>query len=595
MLFQINCGKEINCEINIKFSTTENLARVELYFVPKGIINCYSFDINEVKQKSVIEIESPKEGMIEDKIGGVSLNGKYNLVAIGYNNSCISEWISCIEVELPQICKDEEIVLEMNANNQPQGCNSNENCLEGKCISIIDAGQDIINDTSVFDSINDIYDISSEDNNKVDNCENDNCNINEKNWIFSMGGINDDIGYSIKELSDGNLIMVGSSRSYTVGGNDVWIIKIDRNGNIIWQKNIGGNLHDIAYSVSTLNNGNILIIGKTASFGSGVSDLWILIIDNDGNIISQNTFGGDKDDWGKFSISTNQDYLVIGSTASFGAGSSDIWIIKFDNDGNILWQKTFGGTGSDEANFGIATTDGNYLIIGRTDSYGASNFNFIAIKFDLNGNILWQKIIGGNYLDEANSLIEVNDGYIIAGRTNSYGAGDSDIWLTKLDLNGNNLWQKAIGGTGNDWASSIMVNDYGEILVTGITDSYEAGNSDQILIKINSDGSINEQKLIGSTDDEIINYSYNNKRLFFIGSTASFGNGGTDLYLITLNEDGIFNGDCNLMKTINLSIQDTYSNVNDTTVVSSDTTIAAISSNAVPHFSTTHVLFICQE
>jgi hypothetical protein len=175
-------------------------------------------------------------------------------------------------------------------------------------------------------------------------------------------------------------------------------------------------------------------------------------------ITFQKILGGTGSDGGNsVQQTTDNGYIIIGTTNSFGAGSFDIYLIKTDADGNILWTKTYGGTNNDYGNSVYQTTDGGYIMTGLTYSFGVMNSDVYLIKTDANGNLLWTKTYGGAGDDRANAVQQTPDGgYIVSGWTNSFGAIGQDIYLIKTDSNGNPVWTKTLGGGGNDVATSLQ-------------------------------------------------------------------------------------------------------------------------------------------
>jgi hypothetical protein len=163
------------------------------------------------------------------------------------------------------------------------------------------------------------------------------------------------------------------------------------------------------------------------------------VISSDGNLRWNKTFGGSNDDYLRSLIQTDDGgYVITGETSSYSTGKADIWIIKIDSKGNKLWDKTFGGIDDDSAYLLIQTDDGGYAAAGYTFSFGAGKADFWLIKLDSRGNKLWDRTFGGINDDSLRSLVQTDDGgYVLAGITFSFGAGEGDFWIIKLDEKGN--------------------------------------------------------------------------------------------------------------------------------------------------------------
>jgi hypothetical protein len=188
---------------------------------------------------------------------------------------------------------------------------------------------------------------------------------------------------------------------------------------------------------------------------------------------------------------------VAGGTYSFGAGWGAIFLIKTDANGNIQWAKTYGGTSYDIASSVQQTSDGGYIVAGRTYSFGAGYWDIFLIKTDANGNVIWAKTYGGTYIEWASSVQQTSDGgYIVAGTTWSFGAGYNDIFLIKTDASGNIQWAKTYGGTNDDYASSFQQTSDGGYIVAGRTYSFGAGGSDIFLIKTDANGNIGSCSIV---------------------------------------------------------------------------------------------------
>jgi uncharacterized delta-60 repeat protein len=317
-------------------------------------------------------------------------------------------------------------------------------------------------------------------------------------WAKTYGGTNFDSASSVQQTSDGGYIVAGYTNSFGAGGYDIFLIKTDANGNIQWTKTYGGTSSDYASSVRQTSDGGYIVAGITWSFGAGIWDIFLIKTDANGNVQWAKTYGGTGYDWA-YSVQQTPDggYIVAGYTTSFGVGGGDIFLIKTDANGNVQWAKTYGGTGYDDAYSVQQTSDGGYIVAGYTTSFGAGWNDLFLIKTDANGNVQWAKTYGGTSSDYASSVRQTSDGgYIVAGYTTSFGAGDWDIFLIKTDANGDIIWAKTYGGTGWDWAYSVQQTSDGGYIVAGYTQSFGAGSYDIFLIKTDANGDIGSCSIV---------------------------------------------------------------------------------------------------
>ena len=301
-------------------------------------------------------------------------------------------------------------------------------------------------------------------------------------WNKTLGGPNNDYGTSVKQDSDNGYILVGQTESYGLGLSDLWIIKTDLFGNEIWNKTYGGNEAESGFSIQHSSDNSYIITGLTGSYGAGSYDMWLLKIDSDGNEIWKKTYGGiERDVAYSVQKTSNGECILVGRTESYGKGGVDGWIVKTDSDGNELWNRTFGGKEYDCIIDVNLTSEGGFMLIGNSVSYGNDLW---LIKTNSMGVEEWNKTFGGNHSEVGFSIQRINNGnYIISGYTNSFGAGDCDAWIIKTDSNGNELWNKTFGGKEDDRAYSIVKISDEEYLFTGYTESYGAGEQDLWLLR----------------------------------------------------------------------------------------------------------------
>ena len=309
-------------------------------------------------------------------------------------------------------------------------------------------------------------------------------------WTKIYEGTKSDNGTSVQQTIDGGYIIAGSTGSFGAGSSDVYLIKTDVMGNTLWLKTFGGSSYEGANSIQQTTDGGYIFTGLTASFGAGKSDVYLVKTNSSGIPIWTKTFGGTDDDQGYSVRQTNDGgYIISGTTSSFGAGYHDVYLIKTDIAGNIMWNKTFGGGVGNEFGYSVEqTVDGGFAVVGSTNSFSSSD-DILLLKTDSNGNSLWTKTFGGTSDDDGSYFQQTNGGgFVIVGTTFSFGSGMNDVCLFKTDSGGNTLWSKTYGGSDDDGGWCVTKTSDGGFVLGGYTDSFGSGVKDFYFIKTDSIG-----------------------------------------------------------------------------------------------------------
>ncbi len=310
-------------------------------------------------------------------------------------------------------------------------------------------------------------------------------------WQYHYGGNSDEIGLDAIEGDAGEYYVIGKTKSYGNGGYDAYILKLNNSGAVIWEKTYGGYSDEQIISVCPALYGGFVITGYISSFAQGISDIWLMWINEDGDSLWAKTFGGQSADFGlHISPTINQGYIV---SASWGTGFSmgdQIYLMNLDVAGDTIWTRTYGGPNQDYGEEVIQTSDGGYIVAGRTyASYTPESCDAWVIKTDGNGDTTWTRKYGGNDEDMFNCVTETDDGYIFAGLTNSFGPGYYAIWAVRTDDNGDTVWARTYGGEGANLCYNIFETDQGHFVLAGYSSSYSQTN-DVYMLEIDINGNL---------------------------------------------------------------------------------------------------------
>ncbi len=361
-------------------------------------------------------------------------------------------------------------------------------------------------------------------------------------WQRSLGGTLTDAAYAIIQTRDSGYLTSGYSYSQdgdVTGWHDQkeeWVVKLDKNGNVQWQKCLGGNGDDICLDIVEATDGGYVLAGGSNSTTGDVTglhgffvDYWVVKLDTVGNILWQKCLGGSSDDDGQAIVRTfDGGYAISGSAGSndgdvtMNHGTQDYWMVKLDSAGNLLWEKTYGGSFYDINESLVQTADSGFALIGETESIDGDitgqmgSRDYWVVKTDKDGNLQWQKCLGGSASDWGTAIANTADnGLIVIGFSYSsdsdvtFNHGNGDIWVAKLDINGNIQWQKSLGSTFNDQSYSVMQVPDGTYVVAGQGGANDGdlsgthGSGDYWVINLDTNGTIIKSKNYGGLNSEL--------------------------------------------------------------------------------------------
>jgi hypothetical protein len=393
-------------------------------------------------------------------------------------------------------------------------------------------------------------------------------------WQQCLGDEKGAYYYSSTRIQDGYFLTLGISSGEDAsnyhGSADIWVLRTDTMHNVLWEKCYGGSDTDVPIKIVPITDSTFYIFGLTRSLdgdvqsgNNGFSDVWVIKINGQGDILWEQTYGSPYYDIANDLVVTSDGGFVFidrvdnpGGDISQFYGAYDVWMCKCDANGNIEWEKTLGNEGLDNGVSLIINRRGNIMMVGAVQYHGGmvtcypqgAIGNVWLVELDMQGNILWQECYGGSDYEAGYKIIEVDAGYIFTGISYSNDGdvsghhgqagldGKKDIWVVNIDTVGEIIWQKSLGGSEIEFPSDIFISSLGEVLVFGVTTSNDGdvsgnhsypGYLDVWLAKLDSSGTLIGQQCFGGLMDEYLNthsVSKINDYRYIIASVAKIAN-----------------------------------------------------------------------
>jgi PKD repeat protein len=313
----------------------------------------------------------------------------------------------------------------------------------------------------------------------------------EEVWNYTYGGAGDDLGYAIIEASDGDLVVAGSTRSSGAGQEDFYLLRVTEAGVLRWQKTFGTPNKDIAYDIVTTAEGGFLLVGETQNYPPDTADVYVVKTDAAGTALSgwPKVFKGSGRNVARAAYLTKDGgYVLAGYTTTPTSGvNNDIYVLRLTTDGTEVWTRTYGGFADDRAYDVLETSAGGILVCGTYATTTVTGIDMVLVELDDKGAVVRATTFGGAKREQGRAIIPVTGGYLLLGATATYGAGGDDFYLVKINATGESFWTRTFGGLGDDSPAGLVEGGAGFVLA-GSTQSFGAGGADLYFIKTNADG-----------------------------------------------------------------------------------------------------------
>jgi hypothetical protein len=312
----------------------------------------------------------------------------------------------------------------------------------------------------------------------------------EIEWSRTYGDNGIDQANCVCAASDGGYIFTGYTKSFGADSNDVYLVKTDNQGNQDWFRLYGGSGYDDARSIQQTADGGYILAGRSTSFGLGDNDIYAVKTDSNGDTLWSRTYGGTDTDIAESVVQTNDEgYAIAGYTRNQTSNLWQMYLMKTNIIGDTLWIRSYEAPGNRAAYSVDQTIGGGYIICGWNPFGSGSESDIYLIRTDVLGNVLWTTSYGGDGEEAAFDVHQTMDGgFIIAGWTDSFGAGYGDFYLVKTDSVGDTLWTNTYGGTDGEGAYSVKETSDGGYVLAGVTYSFGAQNGDMYLVRTNPQG-----------------------------------------------------------------------------------------------------------
>ena len=357
---------------------------------------------------------------------------------------------------------------------------------------------------------------------------------------YTYGALGQDIGEAVRQVHDLGFVVAGTTGSFGNGNSDVYLIKTAPDGDFLWSKTFGGSQVDQGMDIRQTLDSGLIITGYTNSFGSGGYDVYLIRTDSLGEVIWEKTYGGSDWDFGyKVTVLSDGGFLVIGDTYSYGSGNSDMYLIRTDENGDTLWTKTYGGAMEDFGRAAKVTDDGGFILAGGFSST-ADDMDGYLVKVDAAGSLIWSNVFGGDSLDLARDVVQTLDlGYSAVGITESASEW-TEMYHFRTDPSGGMMWANNWGQINDQEGFEMVLRADGGYVLGGYTKTSGGGGKDFFMQFHDANGGFESGRSFGETsDEEAFSLDTTNTGGYVLaGSTIGSGFGQKDVMVIRKDSSG---------------------------------------------------------
>ena len=293
-------------------------------------------------------------------------------------------------------------------------------------------------------------------------------------WTILLGGKKEDEGKAITRSADGNLFVLGMTKSLSKNyDRDIYVAKVTLEGKVLWEKAIGGDRDEAPGGIAGLDDGGVMIVGDTESFGKKYRDIYIAKLTKEGKTVFARTIGGAKTDEARDLTRLSDGNLALVGMREVSKAYEEFFVMKFDQNGKSIWTKTFGEYDDDSLESVTATADGGLVAVGKTRSYQSEQTDLTVMKLSKEGKVLWHKIYGFKYYEYGNAVTLTTDGgFMLSGGTSTLGKGSHSVYVLALDSNGALQWSHVYGDERRDIAYGLALMSDGSVISVGQSDSF---------------------------------------------------------------------------------------------------------------------------